>query len=126
MRKQTIQVLTLRSAKSFVGQRVNVTLADCAVLVNVKLKRIDEQKRLVFEGSRLPKVRVNEITLISSAPPLWKDSSHAQNFGVGPVVFNAWRLGHRCGAVTCSRGRLGNRSLGRQKCKGCSFLQEAS
>ena len=43
-KKQSVNV---SSARSFVGRHLNVTLAD-GVLVNVKLLRIEERKRLVF------------------------------------------------------------------------------
>jgi hypothetical protein len=130
MSRQVVnQPVTLRSAKFFVGQRLNVTLADCAILVNVKLKRIDKHGRLVFDSPRLPRLKLCEVSSlvpVSLAATSWGSSTLSQKVTSGPTDFNVWRRGRRCGASRCDRNRSGNRLLGAHKCARCSSLQEGS
>lgn len=119
--------LDLRSAKSFVGLRVNVTLADCAVLVNVRIKAI-RFGWLVFSDPKVPKVKLDLVTLLQPVKMPWENSVHrSQKVTAGPTTkFIAWRRQHRCGASSCDRNRFGARLLGVRKCARCPALQEAS
>jgi hypothetical protein len=118
--------LDLRSAKSFVGQRVNVTLADCAVIVNVQVKAI-RFGWLIFVNPKVPKVKLDTVTLLQPVRLPWNRAvCRSQKVTVGPVKFIAWRRRHRCGACSCDRNRFGSRLLGVRKCARCPALQEAS
>lgn len=119
--------LDLRSVKSFVGQRVNVTLTDCAVLVNVRIKAI-RFGWLVFTDPKVPKVKLDNVTLLQPVKMLWDSSviRRSQKVTSGPTKFIAWRRRHRCGACSCDRNRFGARLLGVRKCTRCPALQEAS
>lgn len=118
--------LDLRSAKSFVGQRVNVTLADCAVIVNVKIKAI-RFGWLVFADPKVPKVKLDTVTLLQPTISPWDSAARrSQKVTAGPVKFIVWRRRHRCGACSCDRNRFGSRLLGVRKCARCPSLQEAS
>lgn len=61
--------LDLRSAKPYVGQRVNVTLADGSIRVNVKPVKAEQGRMLVFEDRWVPKVDVHDVRLIVPISP---------------------------------------------------------
>jgi len=120
------QYVSFQSAVSLVGRRLNVTLEDGSVLVNVKLLRIEDRRWLFFDDLKRS-VDLRCVSLLLPAAVVWDDSTLSQNFKHDNTAgINEWKRRHRCSAGFCPRDRLGNRLLGSKKCVDCSSLQEVS